>query len=83
MKIKLFLFYAALFAISCSSDDGGAATAKTNLKVMSFNIRYSNTIDTGDNAWDARREPLYGSDPRREARCDRFSGARVPTSMTS
>lgn len=57
MKIKLFLFYAALFAISCSSDDGGAATAKTNLKVMSFNIRYSNTIDTGDNAWDARREP--------------------------
>lgn len=57
MKTNLFLFSVALLVMSCSSDDGGAATAKTRLKAMSFNIRYSNTIDMGDNTWNARKEP--------------------------
>lgn len=46
-----------LLLAACSTDEGGAAETRTGLKVMSFNIRYSNTIDTGDNAWSARREP--------------------------
>lgn len=34
-----------------------AAKKPTPLKVMSYNIRYVNDIDTADNTWEARRKP--------------------------
>lgn len=52
----------ALFALSCSSssDDktsGGGSDKALTFKVMSFNIRSSNTTDTGVKAWSVRRKP--------------------------
>ena len=57
MKLNFLMCCSALLLAACSTDEGGAAEPKAALKVMSFNIRYSNTIDTGDNTWNARREP--------------------------
>lgn len=47
---------------ACGSDDddnmaSSADAAGTPMKVMSYNIRYSNTIDLGDTSWDSRRQP--------------------------
>ena len=47
---------------ACGSDDddnmaSSADAAGTPMKVMSHNIRYSNTIDLGDTSWDSRRQP--------------------------
>lgn len=55
------LSFLCLSAAACGSDDdpaaSGAAAEGTPMKVMSYNIRYSNTIDLGDTSWDSRRQP--------------------------
>lgn len=71
MKPLLYLLCGlGLLALACSSADGqegpapdpGAGTETPSggpltLKVMSFNIRYSNTTDQGETNWAARRKP--------------------------
>ncbi len=55
------LSFLCLSAAACGSDDdpapGTAVVEGTPMKVMSYNIRYSNTIDLGDTSWDSRRQP--------------------------
>lgn len=68
MKNLRYLFSAlVLFALGCSSGKSDVeepvpgpeepATGTLSLKVMSFNIRYSNTTDQGTIAWSQRRKP--------------------------
>lgn len=63
MKAKYLLPLSLLVSLfSCSDDDSGTVVPPepegTPMKVMSYNIRYSNTtVDFGDNSWDARRQP--------------------------
>ncbi|WP_295728851.1 endonuclease/exonuclease/phosphatase family protein [uncultured Muribaculum sp.] len=64
MKAKYLLPLSLFFvsATACGSDDDDAVASSsevpgTPMKVMSYNIRYSNTIDLGDTSWDARRQP--------------------------
>ncbi len=68
MKKLRYLFYAAaFFALGCSSGKSegeepapgpeGPASGVFSLKVMSFNIRYSNTTDQGEKSWSQRRKP--------------------------
>ena len=68
MKKLQYLFYAAaFFALGCSSGKSegevpapapeGPSSEVFSLKVMSFNIRYSNTTDQGEKSWSQRRKP--------------------------
>lgn len=62
-KLKYLLYGIVLCALSCSSgsdDDNGGnggdpGGSPNTLKIMSFNVRYNSTSDTGDTAWDIRR----------------------------
>lgn len=68
---KLFLFALILSAIVSSCDNkecAKQATAPDNLKVMSFNVRYDNPADSGNN-WQYRRD--------RVANAIRFYGADI------
>ena len=69
---------------SKSAPKSGADSA-TPLKVMSYNLRYTNKIDTGINKWDARRLPSFKmlreqmadivglQEPRKDQREDLFA----------
>jgi endonuclease/exonuclease/phosphatase family metal-dependent hydrolase len=63
MMKKLYLLPLSLLFISTGcSDDGEEFVADpevegTPMKVMSYNIRYINTLDVDENAWSARRQP--------------------------
>ena len=51
-----------LSATACDSNDKDdfipdPELQGTPMKVMSYNIRYSNTIDLGETSWDSRRQP--------------------------
>lgn len=60
MKIKYLILPAFAVLASCSPDEGGGEAATAPLKVMSFNIRYSDPAgDTGDMAWSARKEACF------------------------
>ena len=57
--MKRFLFSIALLFTAlagCSNHEGESAAPKSELNVMSYNIRYANASDKGDAAWDARKE---------------------------
>ena len=54
--MKRFLFSIALLFTAlagCSNHEGESAAPKSELNVMSYNIRYANASDKGDAAWDA------------------------------
>lgn len=57
--MKRFLFSIALLFTAlagCSNHEGESTAPKSELNVMSYNIRYANASDKGDAAWDARKE---------------------------
>ena len=52
---KLFLLLLPLIAASCGNNAGDNTNQPTDLKVMSFNVRYDNPEDSADN-WQYRRD---------------------------
>jgi endonuclease/exonuclease/phosphatase family metal-dependent hydrolase len=63
MQTMNWAFVAALVAVLCANSASVAAADATNVKIMTFNIRYENTGD-GPNVWSLRRE-LAGDAIRR------------------
>ena len=71
MKIKQILFFTGLFALVCSCygkidfdpepwyHDDSDNDSREALCVMSFNVRYQATSDTGIKAWSNRKEGVY------------------------
>ena len=68
MKIAKWFLFAATALVLCGACDDkdneepapapeGPSSEVFSLKVMSFNIRYSNTTDQGEKSWSQRRKP--------------------------